>query len=64
VRSFVDVVVPELQDRGLYKRAYAPGTLREKLFGAAQAKLPQSHPAARARLPEAASRAPMAAVAP
>jgi hypothetical protein len=39
-------VVPELQTRGVMKRAYAPGTLREKLFGGA-ARLPASHPAAR-----------------
>jgi alkanesulfonate monooxygenase SsuD/methylene tetrahydromethanopterin reductase-like flavin-dependent oxidoreductase (luciferase family) len=28
-----DLLVPELQRRGRYKRAYANGTLREKLFG-------------------------------
>jgi len=32
--DFIDIVIPELQDRGLYKTAYAPGTLRNKLFGA------------------------------
>jgi alkanesulfonate monooxygenase SsuD/methylene tetrahydromethanopterin reductase-like flavin-dependent oxidoreductase (luciferase family) len=31
--DFVDLVVPELQARGLYKREYRPGTYREKLFG-------------------------------
>lgn len=32
--NFVDYVVPELQNRGIYKTDYAPGTLREKLgFG-------------------------------
>ncbi len=31
--DIVDLLVPELQARGLYKTAYAPGTLREKLFG-------------------------------
>ncbi len=30
--DFVDLVVPELQRRGLYKTAYAAGTLRAKLF--------------------------------
>ncbi len=30
--DFVDLVVPELQRRGVYKTAYAEGTLREKLF--------------------------------
>ncbi|MCP3712880.1 LLM class flavin-dependent oxidoreductase [Paraburkholderia sp. CNPSo 3274] len=40
--DFVDLVVPELQTRGRYKTAYAPGTLREKLFGG-EAVLPQRH---------------------
>ena len=31
--DFVDLIVPELQNRGLYKTTYAPGTLRRKLFG-------------------------------
>jgi FMN-dependent oxidoreductase (nitrilotriacetate monooxygenase family) len=30
-----DLLVPELQRRGRYKKEYRPGTLREKLFGAA-----------------------------
>jgi alkanesulfonate monooxygenase len=50
--TFVDVVdgvVPELQTRGLYKRDYAPGTLREKLYGPGHARLPPTHPAARVR---------------
>jgi hypothetical protein len=37
--------VPELQRRGAYKEAYAPGTLREKLFGGGRL-LPGTHPAA------------------
>lgn len=45
--DFVDLVVPELQARGAYKTAYAPGTLREKLFG--WRVLPDSHPGARFR---------------
>jgi len=44
--DFVDLVVPELQRRGVYKRYYRPGTLREKLFGAGRARLPATHPAA------------------
>jgi long-chain alkane monooxygenase len=44
LEDFVDLVVPILQDRGVYKRDYVPGTLREKLFG--QARLPARHPAA------------------
>lgn len=31
--DFVDLVVPELQRRGLYKLEYPSGTYREKLFG-------------------------------
>jgi FMN-dependent oxidoreductase (nitrilotriacetate monooxygenase family) len=31
--DFVEHVVPELQRRGLAQREYAPGTLREKIFG-------------------------------
>ena len=48
VEDFVALVVPELQSRGLMKRGYAAGTLREKLFGVG-ARLPQSHPAASCR---------------
>ena len=33
--DFVDLVVPVLQERGLFKADYADGTLREKLFGEA-----------------------------
>ena len=40
--DFVDIVVPELQARGRYKTAYAPGTLREKLFGEGP-QLPERH---------------------
>ncbi|MGC2414976.1 MAG: LLM class flavin-dependent oxidoreductase [Stellaceae bacterium] len=47
--DFVDLVVPELQRRGIYKREYQPGTLREKLFGAGRARLAPPHPAARHR---------------
>lgn len=46
--DFVDLVVPELQRRGVFKRDYAPGTLREKLFGAGP-RLRDPHPAARFR---------------
>ncbi|HJU20241.1 MAG TPA: LLM class flavin-dependent oxidoreductase [Stellaceae bacterium] len=44
LRDFVDLVVPILQERGVHKRDYPPGTLREKLFG--HARLPATHPAA------------------
>ena len=39
----VELLVPELQKRGVYKTEYAPGTLREKLFGEGP-RLPQIHP--------------------
>ena len=44
--EFVDQVVPELQRRGLLRTAYEPGTFRERLFGAGQRRLPDSHPGA------------------
>ncbi|MGO4438835.1 LLM class flavin-dependent oxidoreductase [Rhizobium sp. RAF56] len=40
----VDLLVPELQKRGVYPTAYKPGTLREKLFGEGP-YLPKNHPA-------------------
>ncbi|WP_158816304.1 LLM class flavin-dependent oxidoreductase [Methylocapsa sp. S129] len=49
--TFEDVsnlLVPELQRRGRYKKAYRPGTLREKLFNG-PARLQQPHFAARFR---------------
>ena len=53
--DFIELVVPELQDRGAYKTRYAEGTLREKLFGTGP-RLPDSHPAAAWR-PQAPRRA-------
>ncbi|MDP4553567.1 LLM class flavin-dependent oxidoreductase [Alkalihalobacillus macyae] len=44
LEAFVELVVPELQQRGVYKKAYAGGTLREKLFCYGQATLPADHP--------------------
>ncbi len=46
--DFIDLVIPELQQRGRYKTAYQPGTFREKLFGQS-ARLPATHPAAQSR---------------
>ena len=49
--TFEDVVsyiVPELQKRDAYPRAYRSGTLREKLFGG-HARLDAPHPAAKFR---------------
>lgn len=49
VEDFVELVIPLLQERGLYKSAYAPGPLREKLYGPSRARLAASHPAVAAR---------------
>jgi len=46
LREIVDLVVPILQERGLYKTSYEAGTMREKLFGAGRARLPERHPGA------------------
>jgi alkanesulfonate monooxygenase SsuD/methylene tetrahydromethanopterin reductase-like flavin-dependent oxidoreductase (luciferase family) len=43
--DFIDGVLPELRSRGLAQTGYAPGTLREKLFGAGP-RLNGRHPAA------------------
>lgn len=43
--DFIDIVIPELQNRGLHKTAYAEGSLRHKLFGAGD-RLSERHPAA------------------
>jgi long-chain alkane monooxygenase len=56
--TFEDIVhylVPELQRRGVYRKEYTPGTLREKLFGKGRL-LPPDHPAARFRDIEAVKR--------
>jgi FMN-dependent oxidoreductase (nitrilotriacetate monooxygenase family) len=47
--DFIDLVVPELQNRGVYKTAYRDGTFRKKLFGQGD-RLPDRHPAARHRI--------------
>ena len=45
LEDVVRLLVPALQGRGRYKRAYTPGTYREKLFGAGPL-LAAPHPAA------------------
>ncbi len=47
--AVVDLLVPELQARGVYKTAYAPGAYRDKLFDAGP-RLRAPHPGAMARL--------------
>jgi len=36
LEDFIELVVPRLQERGIYKREYGEGTYREKLFGSAR----------------------------
>ena len=48
LESFIDLVLPILEERGAYKRDYAPGTYRQKLFRHGD-RLPREHPAAAAR---------------
>ncbi len=43
---FVDLVVPELQRRGMFRREYEAGTLREHYFGRGQQRLTDDHPGA------------------
>lgn len=45
IEDFVDLVVPELQQRGVYKTQYGEGTMRDKLFGKGP-QLQSPHPAA------------------
>jgi long-chain alkane monooxygenase len=55
-RDFIELVVPELRRRGRFRESYRDGeTLRERLFGAGQAKLPDNHWGARYRDPAALS---------
>ncbi len=46
--DIVDLLVPELQRRGLYKTDYAPGSYRDKLFGRGP-RLAPTHPGAQWR---------------
>ena len=55
--EFIDGVVPELQRIGLVRREPAGGTFRERLYGAGRRRLPDSHPAAAARIGPARPRA-------
>lgn len=51
-RDVIEVVIPELRRRGRYRDSYDDGsgmTLRERLFGAGQARLKPTHPGARFR---------------
>ncbi|MED1440966.1 MULTISPECIES: LLM class flavin-dependent oxidoreductase [Aeribacillus] len=48
-KDIVDLVVPELQKRGLLKKDYEEGTLREKLFGKGNSRLSENHIGAKYR---------------
>lgn len=48
--DFIELVVPILQERGLYKKEYDSGTLREKLFDNGSL-LPDDHPGSKFRNP-------------
>jgi long-chain alkane monooxygenase len=48
LEDFIRLVVPVLQERGVFKHSYAPGTYRQKLFGAGD-RLPPTHPAGAVR---------------
>ncbi|WP_426191926.1 LLM class flavin-dependent oxidoreductase [Massilia sp. DWR3-1-1] len=49
MRDVVELIVPELQQRGRYRSVYRDGTLREQLLGAGP-RLPESHPGRQVRL--------------
>jgi hypothetical protein len=49
--DFVDLVVPELQKRGMFRRQYEESTLRERLFGKGATRLADSHPGSGYRRP-------------
>ncbi|MFC7373540.1 LLM class flavin-dependent oxidoreductase [Fictibacillus iocasae] len=46
---FIELVIPILQDRGLYKKEYKEGPLRQKLFSHDSSTLPDDHPGSRYR---------------
>lgn len=46
--NFIEGLLPELQRRGLAQTEYAPGSLRNKVFGRGD-KLPENHPATQYR---------------
>jgi FMN-dependent oxidoreductase (nitrilotriacetate monooxygenase family) len=50
LEDFVDLVIPELQKRGIFKKEYEQGTFREKLFEDSTGLLPEDHPGSRYRI--------------
>lgn len=52
IRDFINLIIPELRRRGRFRESYTDGeTLRERLFGAGHARLPETHIGARYRDP-------------
>ncbi|HWO98498.1 MAG TPA: LLM class flavin-dependent oxidoreductase [Bacillus sp. (in: firmicutes)] len=49
LKDFVELVVPELQKRGLFRTEYKESTIRERLFGEGNNRLPKEHLASRYR---------------
>lgn len=49
--DFIELVVPVLQRRGIFKEEYEEGTFRERLFGKGASRLPDHHPGAEFRDP-------------
>jgi FMN-dependent oxidoreductase (nitrilotriacetate monooxygenase family) len=50
--AFIELIVPELRRRGLFRESYAEGeTLRERVYGPGHARLLEDHPGARYRDP-------------
>lgn len=60
--DFIDLVVPQLQQRGRYKTAYVEGTLRQKLFQADHPHLPADHPGSAYRFNRTPTPAPTGAL--
>ncbi|NML16512.1 LLM class flavin-dependent oxidoreductase [Azohydromonas caseinilytica] len=58
MQDVVDLVVPELQQRGRYATGYAEGTLRDKLFGRGP-RLPASHIGRQVKLGQTAPELPV-----
>jgi FMN-dependent oxidoreductase (nitrilotriacetate monooxygenase family) len=48
LRRFCELVVPELQARGAFKREYVEGSMRAKLFPGSNGRLTDRHPARKA----------------
>jgi FMN-dependent oxidoreductase (nitrilotriacetate monooxygenase family) len=54
--DFIDHVLPLLRARGAFRSEYEEGTLRERLLGAGEARLPSDHPGARYRVSHTVAR--------